>query len=35
MAPAVYYEPTDRGLEIRIRERLARLRARDRGEGGV
>ncbi|HQR23757.1 MAG TPA: replication-associated recombination protein A [Steroidobacteraceae bacterium] len=26
MAPARYYEPVDRGLEIRIREALARLR---------
>ena len=33
MTPAVYYEPTDRGLEIRIRERLTRLRARDREQG--
>ena len=32
MSPAVYYEPTDRGLEIRIRERLMRLRDRDREE---
>lgn len=29
---SVYYEPTDRGLEIRIRERLARLRARDKNK---
>ena len=34
MAGAVYYEPTDRGLEARIRERLTRLRARDRGGEG-
>jgi putative ATPase len=27
MEPARYYEPVDRGLEIRIREALARLRA--------
>ena len=26
-----FYEPTDRGLERRVRERLAILRARDRG----
>lgn len=30
MRPAVYYEPTDRGLEARIKERFMRLRARDR-----
>ncbi|MFO1392873.1 MAG: replication-associated recombination protein A [Steroidobacteraceae bacterium] len=28
MAPARYYEPVDRGLEIRIREALARLRGK-------
>ena len=27
------YEPTDRGLEARIREKLAALRARDREAG--
>jgi hypothetical protein len=27
MEPARYYEPVDRGLEIRIREALGRLRA--------
>jgi hypothetical protein len=26
MEPARYYEPVDRGLEIKIREALARLR---------
>ncbi|MHB8254056.1 MAG: replication-associated recombination protein A [Acidiferrobacter sp.] len=30
MERPAYYEPTDRGLEIRIAERLARLRSRDR-----
>ncbi|MHB1512476.1 MAG: replication-associated recombination protein A [Acidiferrobacter sp.] len=34
MKPAVYYEPTDRGLEGRIKERFMRLRTRDREEGG-
>ncbi len=34
MRPAVYYEPTDRGLEARIKERFMRLRARDREQGG-
>jgi len=29
-----YYRPVDRGLEIRIAERLAELRARDRAAGG-
>ncbi len=29
MTPSRYYEPTDRGLEARIAERLARLRLRD------
>lgn len=29
MKPSRYYEPTDRGLEARIAERLARLRLRD------
>ncbi len=29
-----YYEPTDRGLEIRIREKLERLRALDRAARG-
>lgn len=29
-----YYEPTDRGLEQRIRQRFQRLRARDRDAGG-
>ncbi len=28
-----YYEPTDRGLELRIREKLERLRALDRAAG--
>ena len=32
MASASYYEPTDRGLEARIAERLARLRLRDKSE---
>ncbi len=31
MAPARYYHPVPRGLEIRIRERLDELRARDGG----
>jgi putative ATPase len=30
MAPQAFYTPTDRGLEARIRERLAQLRERDR-----
>ncbi|MEP7330205.1 MAG: replication-associated recombination protein A [Betaproteobacteria bacterium] len=30
MTPQQFYEPTERGLEARIRERLATLRARDR-----
>jgi putative ATPase len=30
MAPPAFYEPTPRGLEARIRERLAELRALDR-----
>ena len=30
MSPRRYYEPSDRGLEIRIGERLARLRELDR-----
>ncbi len=34
MRPAVYYEPTDRGLEARIKERFTRLRVRDREERG-
>jgi putative ATPase len=30
MAPQHFYQPTDRGLEAKIRERLAALAARDR-----
>ena len=30
MSPQQFYEPTERGLEARIRERLSTLRARDR-----
>jgi putative ATPase len=30
MPPMRFYEPTDRGLEARIREKLEALRARDR-----
>jgi putative ATPase len=37
MADVTWYEPTDRGLEARIREKLEALRAPDRkarrGEG--
>jgi putative ATPase len=29
MPPVTFYAPTDRGLEVRIRERLAQLRERD------
>jgi putative ATPase len=31
MAPQQFYTPTDRGLEAKIRDKLAYLRARDRG----
>jgi putative ATPase len=31
--PPVYYTPTDRGLEAKIRARLDRLRAADREAG--
>ena len=34
MARPGWYDPTDRGFESRIRDRLAELRARDR-EGGA
>jgi putative ATPase len=34
MAPRRYYEPVERGLEIRIREKLARLAALDREAAG-
>lgn len=40
MGERVYYEPVDRGLEIRLKEKLDRLRAArertrgDRGNGG-
>lgn len=34
LGDAVFYEPTGRGVEARVRERLAGLRARARGEGG-
>jgi putative ATPase len=30
MASARYYHPVDRGLELKIREKLERLRERDR-----
>jgi putative ATPase len=30
-----YYQPTDRGLEIRIREKLERLKDLDRAARGV
>jgi putative ATPase len=30
-----FYEPTDRGLEARIREKLDALRARDRAAGNA
>jgi len=33
MEPRSYYAPVDRGMEIRIREKLARLRALDRSYG--
>ncbi len=33
MTPQPFYTPTDRGLEARIREKLAQLRARDRHAG--
>jgi len=33
MAPQRFYAPTDRGLEARIREKLAQLRAKDRESG--
>lgn len=33
MPDMVFYEPTDRGIEARIADRLASLRARDRGTG--
>ena len=35
MADVTWYEPTDRGLEATIRERLAGLRARDRKADGT
>jgi len=35
MAPTRFYAPTDRGLEARIREKLAELRARDAGAEGA
>ena len=31
MQDVAWYEPTDRGLEAKIRDRLKTLRARDRG----
>jgi putative ATPase len=34
MAPQAFYRPTERGLEAKIREKLERLRARDRASGG-
>jgi putative ATPase len=34
MKPQEFYRPTDRGLEGKIREKLAFLRARDRERGG-
>jgi putative ATPase len=33
LAPRSYYQPVDRGLEAKIRARLARLKARNSGEG--
>ncbi len=33
LAPQSYYQPVDRGLEAKIRARLARLKARSGGEG--
>jgi putative ATPase len=33
MTPQTFYTPTDRGLEARIREKLAALRSRDRAAG--
>ncbi|MCC6535799.1 MAG: AAA family ATPase [Burkholderiales bacterium] len=35
MADARFYEPTERGLEARIRERMAQLRALDSAHAGV
>ncbi len=34
MTPQQFYTPTDRGLEAQIRDKLARLRLRDREAGG-
>jgi putative ATPase len=34
MKPQQFYTPTDRGLEAQIREKLERLRLRDREAGG-
>jgi putative ATPase len=34
MAPPGFYQPVPRGLEIRIAEKLAELRARNRGAQG-
>jgi putative ATPase len=34
MPPTRFYEPTERGLEAKIREKLAALRSRDRGVEG-
>jgi putative ATPase len=34
MVPARYYEPVERGLEIRIREALERRRSQKKGDGG-
>ena len=31
MAPQSFYQPTERGLEAKIRDKLAQLRARDQG----
>jgi putative ATPase len=33
MAEPGWYQPTDRGLEAKIREKLAWMRSRDRGGG--
>jgi len=35
MAPTTFYAPTDRGLEARIRDKLAALRARDASAEGA
>jgi len=34
MPDVTFYEPTERGLEAQIREKLATLRERDRQAGG-